>query len=151
MKHDIVNFLRKSFPFLLTLALWRLSEPWINPAGILALIPVFYCSFIRPVPWFTAYAILFCFLTDYKFDTYLAWTMCYCIYYIIMNIQSVIDLTHTDKDGLFAFMIFIGITLFIIALINISVVGILGGIWCFVLTCALYLPTAKLIKVVCHD
>ena len=102
MKQKVITFLTISFPFLITLVLWRLSCPFINPAGILAIIPIFYCSFIRPVPYFTVYALLFCFLLDYKFGTVLIWTIFYCIYYVVVNIQTFIDLSHTNKNGLFA-------------------------------------------------
>ena len=109
MKQNIIKYLQIAFPFLITIALWRLSNPWINPAGVLAMIPIFYCSFIRPVPYFTAFAILFCFLIDYNFDTVIFWTTLYCTYYAVMNIQTIIDLTHTKRYGLCAFMIFFGI------------------------------------------
>ena len=44
MKQNIIKYLQIAFPFLITIALWRLSNPWINPAGVLAMIPIFYCS-----------------------------------------------------------------------------------------------------------
>ena len=33
---------------------------------ILAIIPIFYYSFIKPVNWFVPFAVVFCFLIDYK-------------------------------------------------------------------------------------
>ena len=151
MKQNIIKYLQIAFPFLITIALWRLSNPWINPAGILAIIPIFYCSFIKPVPYFTAFAILFCFLIDYNFDTVIFWTTLYCAYYAIMNIQTIIDLTHTKKFGLYAFMIFFGIASLSMIFWYLSWTSLGLGILMFVVTCAMYIPVAFLTKVVCDD
>ncbi len=151
MKQKIIRYLQIMFPFLLTIALWRLSNPWINPAGVLAIIPIFYCSFIKPIPYFTAFAILFCFLIDYNFDTVVFWTLLYCAYYAVMNIQTVIDLTHTKKYGLYAFMVFFGIASVSMIIWNLGWFGLLFGLLMFIVTCAVYIPIAYLIKVVCDD
>ena len=151
MKQTIIKYLQIMFPFLLTIALWRLSNPWINPAGVLAIIPIFYCSFIKPVPYFTVFAILFCFLIDYNFDTVVFWTLLYCAYYAVMNIQTVIDLTHTKKYGLYAFMVFFGIASVSMIIWNLGWFGLLFGLLMFIVTCAVYIPIAYLIKVVCDD
>lgn len=151
MKQTIIKYLQIMFPFLLTIALWRLSNPWINPAGVLAIIPIFYCSFIKPIPYFTAFAILFCFLIDYNFDTVVFWTLLYCAYYAVMNIQTVIDLTHTKKYGLYAFMVFFGIASVSMIIWNLGWFGLLFGLLMFIVTCAVYIPIAYLIKVVCDD
>ncbi|MBQ7185813.1 MAG: hypothetical protein IJR92_03340, partial [Alphaproteobacteria bacterium] len=80
MKRKFIKIFTILFPFLITVILWRLSTPWVNPAGVLAIIPIFYCSFIRPVSYFTFFSILFCFLIDYKFGTLFMWTIFYCMY-----------------------------------------------------------------------
>lgn len=151
MMQTVIKYLRIIFPFLVTIALWQLSFPWINPAGILAIVPIFYCSFIRPVPYFTAFAILMCFLIDYKFNTLVFWTCLYCAYYAIMNIQTIIDLTHTKKYGIYAFMIFFGIASIVMIFWNFTLLGILGCILMFALTCATYIPLTFLTKAVYDD
>ena len=151
MKQNIIKYLQIAFPFLITIALWRLSNPWINPAGVLAIIPIFYCSFIRSVPYFTAFAILFCFLIDYNFDTIIFWTTLYCAYYAIMNIQTIIDLTHTKRYGLCAFMIFFGIASLSMIFWYLSWTSLGLGILMFIVTCAAYIPVAFLTKAVCDD
>ncbi len=151
MKQNIIKYLQIAFPFLITIALWRLSNPWINPAGVLAIIPIFYCSFIKPVPYFTAFAILFCFLIDYNFDTVIFWTTLYCAYYAIVNIQTIIDLTHTKKYGIYAFMIFFGIASLSMIFWYLSWTSLGLGILMFIVTCAAYIPVAFLTKVVCDD
>ncbi|MCR5194585.1 MAG: hypothetical protein K6B71_03635 [Alphaproteobacteria bacterium] len=152
MKRDIINFLIKCFPFLLTILLLRLSAPWFNPAGILAIIPVFYCSFIRPVPYFTFFAILICFLIDYKFGTVFTWTIFYCLYYAVANIQTFIDLTHTDKHGFYAFMIFIGVIILTILLAGLTFLNFLMSGLLFLYVCAMYIPITMIInKVVKND
>ncbi len=151
MKQTIIKYLQILFPFLITIMLWRLSMPWLNPAGILAIIPIFYCSFIKPVPYFTAFAILFCFLIDYKFDTVIFWTALYCTYYAIMNIQTIIDLTHTRKFGLYAFMVFFGIASLCMMMWYLNWFGFFGGILMFVVTTLLYIPITMLTKAASND
>lgn len=151
MKQKIMKFLQMAFPFLITIALWRLSNRWINPGGILAIIPIFYCSFIRPIPYFTVFAILICMLLDYNFNTVIFWTTLYCAYYAVMNIQTILDLTHTKKYGVFAFMIFFGIASVSMMIWYLNWAGIIYGILMFVITCALYIPITMLTKVVCDD
>ena len=106
MKQKIIRYLQIAFPFLLTIVLWRLSCPWVNPAGLLCIIPIFYCSFIKPVCYFAPFALVMCFLLDYKFGSDFMWTIYYCLCYMIMNLQTAIDLTHTKKSGVYAFMTF---------------------------------------------
>ena len=151
MKQTIFQYLRMIFPFLITVMLWRLSVPWLNPAGILAIIPIFYCSFIKPVPYFTAFAILFCFLIDYNFDTVMFWTILYCTYYAVMNIQTILDLTHTKKNGVYAFMVFFGIASLTMMFWYLNWIGFFGGISMFIITTLLYIPLTRLIKVVADD
>jgi hypothetical protein len=43
MNTKIVHFLRGAMPWLAVIILWRLSNWFWNPAGVLALIPIFYC------------------------------------------------------------------------------------------------------------
>ena len=80
MKNNIIKSLRIMFPFLLTIALWRLSTPFWNPGGILALIPIFYCVFVRHMPWFGIFGAIMCFLIDYKFNTTGFWLAIYCLF-----------------------------------------------------------------------
>lgn len=151
MKQQIIKYLQILFPFIITVALWRLSVPWINPAGILAIIPIFYCSFIRPVHYFVPFAILICFLIDYKFNTVLMWTTCYCAFYAIMNIQSFIDLTHTNKSGIYAFMGFVGTIISMIALSNLTLMNLVSGTIMFLILTIMYIPITTTIQVVKDD
>ena len=151
MKKNIVNFLRAAFPFITVIILWRLSVPFWNPAGILAIIPIFYCSFVRPVPWFAPFAALFCFLIDYRFDTLAYWTAAYCLFYAINGFQSFIDLTRTDKNALNIFMVFFGVATLILTLTGFSVLNMMRAIWLFAWVSTLYIPITALIKRVCDD
>lgn len=151
MKEQIVKYLRLLFPFIITIALWRISVPWINPAGILAIIPIFYCSFIRPVSYFTPFAILICFLIDYKFNTVLMWTTCYCAFYAVMNIQSFIDLTHTNKSGVYAFMGFVGTVILLMTVANLSFMNFLSGMVMFAVLTIMYIPVITTMMVVQND
>lgn len=151
MKQKIINFLRAALPFIAVLVLWRLSVPFWNPVGILAIIPIFYCSFVRPVPWFTPFAILFCFLIDYRFDTLFFWTIMYCVFYAINGFQTVFDLTRVDKNALNIFMIFFGVATFILSIINLNVANLMRAVWLFAWTSTLYIPITALIKKVYDD
>ena len=151
MKKNIVNFLRAAFPFITVIILWRLAVPFWNPAGILAIIPIFYCSFVRPVPWFAPFAVLFCFLIDYRFDTLAYWTAAYCLFYAINGFQSFIDLTRTDKNALNIFMVFFGVATLILTLTGFSVLNMMRAVWLFAWVATLYIPITALIKRVCDD
>lgn len=146
MKDKIINFLCKAAPWLSVLILWRLSVSFWNPAGILAIIPIFYCSFVRPVPWFAPFALLFCFLIDYKFGTLVFWTSLYCFFYAINGFQTFFDVTKIDKNAIHVFMIFLFVGLIILLIPNITFYGLLKTIWLFLWITALYIPITELLK-----
>ena len=139
------------FPFLLTIALWRLSTPFWNPGGILALIPIFYCVFVRHMPWFGIFGAIMCFLIDYKFNTTGLWLAIYCLFYAVNGFQTIIDLARMDRDAINAFMVFIGVGIIITIFTGFGFINILRGIWIFIFMSLLYMPTALLIKRVRHD
>lgn len=151
MNVKIVDFLRRAFPFLITVGLWRLSDTFWNPAGILAIIPIFFCSFVRHVPGFTLFSMLMCFVIDYKFETVCFWLAMYCLFYAINGFQSLIDITRMDKNGIFAFMVFFGLAVIIQVFANLTFINLGRGIWVFAWTCALYIPTTVLIQRIRHD
>ena len=151
MKYKIIHFLRVLAPWLAVLVLWRLSNPLWNPAGILAIIPIFYCSFVKPVPWFVPYAILFCFLIDYKFETLAFWTALYCLFYAINGFQTFTDITKTDKNSIHIFAIFILIGMIVLLFMNFSFINIIRAIWIILWVCALYIPISEIIKRVQND
>ena len=151
MKNDVINFLRKIFPFLTVVFLWRLSMPFWNPGGISVLIPIFFCTFIRPTPWFMPFGLLFCFLLDYNMGSLCYWTAIYCLCYALNGFQSFIDFKNRDFNSIDMFMIYIGIGLFVleIAHLNWTVLG--RTVWTFIWLTALYLPITKLIDGVRND
>lgn len=151
MKQKIIKYLQIAFPFLLTIALWRLSCPWVNPAGVLCIIPIFYCSFIRPVRYFSPFALLMCFLLDYKFGGNFMWTIYYCLCYMILNLQTAIDLTHTKKSGVYAFMIFFSVIILFMFLQHINLVNLLYAVVVFAITSILYIPMVVTIQAVQND
>lgn len=151
MKERAIQFLRAAFPFLATLFLWRMPiMPW-NPAGILAIIPIFYCTFIRPVPWFAPFGILMCFLIDYNFDTLCYWTALYCLAYAANGFQTRMDLTRAATRGAGAFAAFFGTAMLILGLMHLNLSNMLRMIWIFIWTTALYLPATGLIKRIGDD
>ncbi len=151
MTENIIKFLRAVSPFLLTIALWRLSSPFWNPGGLLALIPIWYYVFVRHIPWFGLFGAIVCFLIDYKFNTTFLWTSIYCLFYAANGFQSAIDLGQMEHDAVAAFMLFIGVGILIAVGSAFSFTNILRGIWIFLFASALYIPVIQLMKGVRHD
>lgn len=151
MTENIIKFLRAIFPFLLTIALWRLSSPFWNPGGMLALIPVWYYVFVRHIPWFGLFGAIVCFLIDYKFNTTFLWTSIYCLFYAVNGFQSVVDMPQMERDAIAAFMLFIGVGILISVAGAFSFTNILRGVWIFLFASALYIPIIQLTKRVRHD
>ncbi len=151
MKKFLIDFLRDSFPFLLTVALWRLSVSFWNPAGILAIIPIFFCSFVRPIAWFPIFSVLMCIVIDYKFETVCFWLAMYCLFYAINSFQNIIDITRMDMNGLFAFTVFFGIGILIQVITNFTFLTLIFGVWIVLFACLLYIPITNLIQRIRHD
>ncbi|MBP3340159.1 MAG: hypothetical protein J6L47_00640 [Alphaproteobacteria bacterium] len=151
MKEKIIEFLRAAFPFLLTIGLWRLSDPFWNPAGVLAIIPIFGWSCVRPVNWFPIFSILMCLVIDYKFETVCYWIAMYCLFFAINGFQSFIDLTRMDKYAILMFMIFCGVVLLIQLIVNFTFANCVRAVWIFSWCSALYLPITMLIQRVRND
>ena len=151
MKYKIIKFLRDAFPFIAVIFLWRLSVTFWNPAGILAIIPIFYCSFVCPVPWFAPFALLFCFLIDYRFDTLLFWTVMYLIFYAINGFQTFLDITRIDKNALYVFMVFFGACVLLLTISHLNINNLMRGAWLFAWVSTLYVPICALIKRVYYD
>ena len=146
MKKIIIDFLRAAFPFLLTVGLWRLSVPFWNPAGILALIPIFFCSFIRPVKWFGLFSCFMCIVIDYSFETTCFWLAMYCLFSAINGFQSFIDLTHTNKDGLYAYILFLSCCLLIQFFAGPSFINLVRILWIIIWSGILYIPITTAVK-----
>jgi len=147
MDRKVIDFLRAAAPFAATLFLWRLAQGFINPAGLLALVPVFFCTFIRPVPWFAPFGVLMCFLVDYRADTPLFWTTVYCLCYAANGFQNFVDLTRTTRDGLYVFALFFAIPVIIISLPHIvCFTNFFRMVWTILWECAMYVPITMLIK-----
>ena len=146
MKEKLIYFLKKATPWLSVLILWRLSVSFWNPGGILAIIPIFYFSFVRPIPWFTPFAIMFCFLIDYKFETLVFWTSLYCLFYAINGFQTFFDLTKLDRNSVYVFILFLFIGLICLLIPNFTFIGMFKTIWLLLWTAMLYVPITELTK-----
>lgn len=151
MGKNIVIFLRRAFPFLVTIALMRLAIAWWNPAGMLALIPIFYYTVVHPVPFFAPFAVLMCFALDYNFDVMFVWTSLWCLIYAIIGFQTVLDFRRMDGRAFGAFAIFIGLGVLILAIGAFHVMPVLGALVAFIWTLVLYLPMTSLMEAISHD
>jgi len=144
--YKIVNVLKKIWPFLITVILWRLNAYFWNPAGILALIPIFFYTFVKPTDWFALFALIFCFLIDYRSGLPLFWTSLFCVFYAINGFQNYIDVPHTDKNGILVFMFFIGIDIFVLILSKFTWINFINNLWLFMWLSILYIPITALDK-----
>lgn len=151
MIRNVLNFLRSAFPFLSVLILWHLSVPFWNPGGLLALIPIFYYSFIKPTDWFVPFSVMFCFLIDYKFDTVLFWTFMYCLFYTVNGLQNFVDLTRQKNDGILVLFAYISFTSLILIIFNWSFIGLIRAFWFVLWISILYIPFITIAKRVDND
>ena len=138
------EILKKVLPFLMTIFLWRLSVAWWNPAGILALIPVFYYTFVRQINWFVWFGALFCFLIDYRCGLPLFWTSLFILFYAIDGFQNYIDARHMNNNAIYLFMIFIGLGILILIMSGFSWGGLVNNLWLFAWLSVLYLPVTAI-------
>jgi hypothetical protein len=87
-----------------------------------------------------------CLIIDYKFGTVCFWLAMYCLFYTINCFQNIIDITHTQKDGLFTFMSFFSICILIQTIADFTWLNLLRGIWIILWTTIIYIPTVISIK-----
>lgn len=138
--NNVIYILKHIMPFLMTLFLWRLSVYFWNPAGILALIPVFYYTFVRPINYFAIFSFFICFLIDYRCNLPLFWTSLFCLFYAISGFQNYIDLQHTNNNAVYAFMTFTGIGIFLLIISGFSWTNLINNLWLFLWMSILYIP-----------
>ena len=138
--HRFISIFKQLSPFLMTLFLWRMSIYFWNPAGILALIPIFYYTFVRPVDGFTWFGLLFCFLIDYRSNLTLFWTCLYCLFYAINGLQNFLDMEHTDNNALYVFISFIGVGFLLLIFSGLSWTNLVNNVWLFIWMSVLYTP-----------
>ena len=142
--YRIIPFLKKSLPFLMTLILWRLSVYFWNPAGILALIPIFYYTFVRPINYFALFAFIFCFLIDYRCNLPLLWSSIFCLFYAVSGFQNYIDIQHMDNNARLGFMVFSGIGIILLIFSGLTWMNLVNNIWLFVWLNVLYIPITSI-------
>ncbi len=140
MINSLIIFFKKCWPFLITLILWRLSTPFWNPAGILALIPVFFYSFVQPINWFPLFGLLICFLIDYRCALPLFWTIMYCLFYAVNGFQNYVDIPNTEKNALYLFSIFTGFGFLILTFFVLTWSEFINNCWLFIWLNVLYTP-----------
>ena len=139
-----LNFFYKSWPFLITVILWRLSVSFWNPAGILALIPVFYYTFVKPVDWFVLFGLMFCFLIDYRCNLSLFWTVLFCLFYAVNSFQNYIEMKNVEKNALIIFMVFIGVGFAILTCFHFTWHNFVNNLWLFAWMNVLYIPVTSI-------
>ena len=142
--NSVIVFLRHIAPFLITLFLWRLNASFWNPGGILALIPIFYYTFVRPVNFFPFFGLLICFLIDYRCNLSLFWTSMFCLFYAINGFQNYVEIKYIDKNALCIFMLFVGCGIFLLMFSALTWMNFINNIWMFIWLSVLYIPITSL-------
>ena len=146
----IYRFLDAIFPFAITLVLWRLSFPIINPCGVLAIVPIFYYSFISDRREFLPMAVLGCFLIDYGFGTMLLWTTAFCAAYAANHLQTAFRFAVTARHGLYSFAGFTALCLLILGAWSFFETGgvnaLAQAVWIWALTVGGYLGWIKIMR-----
>lgn len=135
---NIKQILNAVFPFAITLLLWRMAAPAWNPCGILALVPIYYYSFVRPRDEFLPMAVVGCFLLDYNFDTMLFWTAAFCIAYSANYFQTVLRSAVQAADGLLFFSGFAGACFLILGARAMTWESVGTALWMLALCAAAY-------------
>jgi len=133
-------FFKQAFPFIITLILWYLAIPFWNPAGILALIPIFYYTFVKPTKFYSFFALIFCFLIDYRCNLLLLWTFLFCLFYAINGFQKYFDVSRMDNDAIHIFMLYIGIGLLVLTMGGFTFMNLVNNLWLFSWLAILYTP-----------
>jgi hypothetical protein len=139
-----------AFPFLAVPLLVRLTSPFWNPAGILAIIPIFYYGFVRPRDWFLPVAVLGALALDFQMGLRLFWTISFLALFAAGSLQNWIDLQNQKHGGLYLFMLFFGIAAFALSISGAaaaaSVWPAFQAVWLFLWCSLLYIPFQEFAK-----
>ena len=110
----------------------------------IALIPIFYYTFVRPINGFALFGLLFCFLIDYRCNLPLFWTCLYCLFYAINGFQNYLDMEHTDNNALYVFMSFTGVGFLMLIISGLTWTNLVNNVWLFVWLSILYTPITSI-------
>ncbi|MBO4700699.1 MAG: hypothetical protein J5620_03040 [Alphaproteobacteria bacterium] len=73
------------------------------------------------------------------------------MFYVVINLQTFIDLTHTNRDGIYPFMGFVGTVILLLVLSHLSLVNMLSGAVMFLILVIMYIPITTTIRAVQDD
>lgn len=89
---DYLKVVKAVFPSVITLALLALPHSFLNPGGILALIPIFY-FFIFDRNYMNMFmVVIFLGIMDYNQSTILLWVMSFLLMHAALSVQNMIIL-----------------------------------------------------------
>lgn len=150
----ILNFFRRIFPFLITFVLFESPSSRFNPFGFLAIIPLFFYLFSKPIKYWIFFAFFIGFLLDYNAGTSFLFCSLFLIMFTLNNVFGLMESDGGFNSGNFS--IFMGVFLlsfFVFMLINTGVVWIwlINIIWLYLWTFALYIPFVALFKLIQND
>ena len=143
--------LRDVFPYLITTALWHLSDPRLNPFGVLALIPVFYYMFCDRKKYWFPFGCLVCFLLDYNAGTLFLFGSFFLFMDAINSAYGILDNEANSILNIRKFNLFLcvmAVFLFVHAVFNSNQFwsALFGIIWLYLWLLLLYAPFVALFK-----
>jgi len=92
----VINRIKMFFPFAITIILWYLSHPLLNPFGVLSLIPIYYYMYFRYTPYWFGFGIYMSFMLDFNASTLFLFSAAFIIMNIINETYGIIE----NEDGL---------------------------------------------------
>ncbi|MDR1027262.1 MAG: hypothetical protein LBL46_02495 [Rickettsiales bacterium] len=137
--------LKNIFPYFITILLWAMPSPSLNPFGALCLMPIFYYGFAEPRPHWTAFGLLMSFLLDASAGTIFLFS---AVYLVSMSVNAALGI-FTEASGIRGFLIYtaaaMALMFFTTGLFSGGAGSFLVGLlWLEALLLALYIPAAAL-------
>jgi len=137
------------FPYILTIALWALPNPRVNPFGILAIVPLFYYMFCRHAPHWGWFGFFICFLLDYNADTFFLFSGAF----VLTNAVNILFGVFDQGSGFSARefnMFFVPLLLALMLFRMVELPGfwihLVGTLWLYAWIMPLYFVLVALVK-----
>ncbi|MDR2685984.1 MAG: hypothetical protein LBB23_04400 [Rickettsiales bacterium] len=160
MIKDLIHKCKAILPA--TLAIFFIFTPssFLNPGGIIALIPIFYFLLIseKYMPPLLAFALIM--FLDYMQNSVYIWTFIFMIFVSVESIQKIFVLREQKLNAavIFTALIFIGCILQWIIAMNVAGLGwsasfllLFKAIFAIIWTSAIYIPASYLFRGIFHD
>lgn len=134
------------FPFLFVFICWYISVFFINLSGILAIIPIFFWTFKKEIPYFFIYGLFFYFLIEFRLDIIPILSFLYYILYIVLSSYKKINIYFLNLYGNIIFYIYFCLNILILLIINLNYTNILNYLFIYIFGCIFYFILAFILR-----